>query len=109
MTAWAKRRAADSPGILLRHSSSSDVAIQHAYGATEGTLELRLALEDGSIEITVTDEGAWRRPMGEDGGRGLVLMRGFMDDVGVDTGPHGTTVRMRRRITRAAAEEGSLA
>ena len=37
---------------------------------------------------------------GDQPGRGIVLMRALMDDVELDPGPEGTTVRMRRRLGR---------
>jgi anti-sigma regulatory factor (Ser/Thr protein kinase) len=72
--------------------------IQHAYGAEEGPLEVDLTVADGSVDVTVRDHGRWRPPSGEDGGRGLDMMRGLMDSVDVVQGPDGTVVRMRRRI-----------
>ena len=72
--------------------------IQHAYGAGDGAIELDLTLADGSVDVTVRDHGRWRPPSGAEGGRGLDLARGLMDRVEVDPGPHGTVVRMRRRV-----------
>jgi anti-sigma regulatory factor (Ser/Thr protein kinase) len=93
--------------VLIAAGEACSNVIQHAYGAGEGTLEFRLAVEESSIEITVVDQGAWRRPFSEDGGRGLVLMRGFMEDVEVQRGPGGTVVRMRRRLDGPTIEEGT--
>jgi anti-sigma regulatory factor (Ser/Thr protein kinase) len=97
----------DANAILVACGEACANAIQHAYGAEEGYLELGLDVVDGDAEITVRDEGTWRLsiPGGPDGGRGLQLMEGFMDSVEVLRGDGGTTVRMRRRIgTRADSE-----
>jgi anti-sigma regulatory factor (Ser/Thr protein kinase) len=46
----------------------------------------------------VSDTGGWREPRKTDRGRGLELMRALMDDVELEAGDDGTTVRMRRKI-----------
>jgi anti-sigma regulatory factor (Ser/Thr protein kinase) len=48
--------------------------------------------------VSVRDGGAWREPRGENRGRGIPLMKEFMDDVAIETGDQGTTVELRRRI-----------
>ena len=55
-------------------------------------------MREGVVEVTVRDSGQWRPPIGTEGGRGLQLMRGFMDSVDVERLPEGTVVRMRRRL-----------
>ncbi len=73
-------------------------SVEHAYGPGDASIRLRTALVDGEVTVTVHDRGAWREPRGENRGRGIPVMREFMDDVAIDTGEHGTTVRLRRRI-----------
>ena len=84
--------------VLVACGEACANAVQHPYGATEGTIELDLALREGAVEVTVRDSGQWRPPIGTEGGRGLQLMRGFMDSVDVERLPEGTVVRMRRRL-----------
>ena len=84
--------------VLVACGEACANAVQHPYGATEGTMELDLALLDGVVEVTVRDFGRWRPPTGTEGGRGLYLMQGFMDSVDVERLPHGTVVRMRRSL-----------
>ena len=60
----------------------------------------RRALEDGVVDITVRDYGAWRPPREGDQGRGLSLMRALMETVEVAAGPDGTRVRLRRGLGR---------
>jgi len=73
-------------------------AIQHAYSAGEGLLEIDIAMDGDAVEVTVRDRGTWRSPNGSEGGRGLRLIEGLMDSVEVSTGTDGTVVRMRRRL-----------
>ena len=88
--------------------------IVHAYPDTLGTVTMRLRLcEDNVLEITVKDAGVGipdvekaRKPLfttgGEDrSGMGFTIMESFMDTLKVKSIPgKGTTVTMRRRISR---------
>lgn len=69
-------------------------AIEHAYGATSGMVYLRVRRDGAALRVEVEDRGQWRpeRP-GSTGGRGLVVMRGLVDDLELATGPRGTTIR----------------
>jgi PAS domain S-box-containing protein len=84
--------------ILVACGEACANVIQHAYGAREGMLEVDLARVGDAVEMTVRDAGGWRPPSGDEGGRGIPLMRGLMDSVEVDSGAGGTTVRMRREM-----------
>ena len=54
--------------------------------------------DDGVVELTVGDDGAWREPGElESRGYGLRIIDAVMDDVGIDTRPTGTVVRMGLR------------
>ncbi|MFL5797886.1 MAG: SpoIIE family protein phosphatase [Actinomycetota bacterium] len=92
--------AAAEHEILVACGEACANVIQHAYGAREGVLDVELALVDGAVEMTVRDTGGWRPPSGDEGGRGIPLMRGLMDSVDVDSGVGGTAVRMRRELAR---------
>ena len=88
--------------------------IVHAYPDTLGAVTMRLRLfEDNLLEITVKDAGVGiddvekaRKPLyttgGEDrSGMGFTIMESFMDALKVKSAPgKGTTVTMRRRISR---------
>ena len=88
--------------------------IVHAYPDTLGTVTMRLRLfEDNVLEIVVKDAGVGipdvekaRKPLfttgGEDrSGMGFTIMESFMDTLKVKSAPgKGTTVTMRRRISR---------
>ena len=100
----------------VQHSVSELVcnAVEHAYpdpdpdaGPRAVAPGIELVAEhtpDGSLEVTVTDHGSWRRPTPEtDRGRGLAMVRGFSDDLEISTGPDGTRARLRHRPTWDAA------
>jgi anti-sigma regulatory factor (Ser/Thr protein kinase)/putative methionine-R-sulfoxide reductase with GAF domain len=73
-------------------------AVEHAYGPGDATIDLSAVLTDGEAVVTVRDRGGWREPRGENRGRGIPVMNEFMDDVAIETGEGGTTVKLRRRI-----------
>jgi anti-sigma regulatory factor (Ser/Thr protein kinase) len=95
------------------HEESSDIrmaaheaacnSMEHAYGFEAGTFVLDASRNDGQVSIVVSDKGGWREPRKSDRGRGLDLMRALMDDVELEAGDAGTTVRMVRRIGAAKA------
>ncbi len=88
--------------------------IVHAYPDKLGTVAMRLRLfEDNTLEIQVRDTGIGisdvekaRKPLyttgGDDrSGMGFTIMESFMDTLKVkSTEGKGTTVTMRRRISR---------
>ena len=88
--------------ILIACGEVCANVIQHAYGAKEGLLEISLDLSDGTAEVTVRDQGSWRPSSGIHGGHGLPLTRELMESVEVGSGPEGTVVRMRRRISNGS-------
>lgn len=89
-------------------------AIVHAYPDTIGKVSMKLRLyEDNSVEIVVRDWGVGipdveqaRQPMYTTGGEeragmGFTIMESFMDTLRLRSAPgKGTTVTMRRRISR---------
>ena len=91
--------------------------IVHAYPNELGKVRLKLALfEDNSLEIVVRDWGVGisdvekaREPLFTTGneersGMGFTIMESFMDKLRVRSAPgKGTTVTMRRRISRRLA------
>ena len=88
--------------IVLASSEAVANAIEHAYGPGAGTVDLDVMIDDAHVTVAVNDTGRWREARPRDRGRGLSLIEACMDEVDVTTGPAGTTVRMHRRIDRAA-------
>ncbi len=73
-------------------------AVEHAYGPADAVIDLSADLEAGEATVTVRDRGGWREPRGGNRGRGIPVMNEFMDDVAIETGERGTTVKLARRI-----------
>jgi serine phosphatase RsbU (regulator of sigma subunit)/anti-sigma regulatory factor (Ser/Thr protein kinase) len=88
----------DCAAFAIAVSEACANSIEHAYGPADATIELRAALVDGLATVTVRDRGAWREPRGGNRGRGIPIMREFMDDVAIERAEQGTTVDLRRRL-----------
>jgi anti-sigma regulatory factor (Ser/Thr protein kinase) len=88
----------DCAAFAIAVTEACGNSIEHAYGPGDASLRVRASLVDGEATVTVSDTGTWRDPRGQDRGRGIPVMREFMDDVQIDTGDHGTTVQLRRRL-----------
>ena len=101
------RRAAVGPiqiqDILVAAGEAVANAIEHGYrhGAA-GTVSLRATALVDKVQLTIADTGSWKPPLVDPAahrGRGITLMRGLMNDVAVDSGVNGTTVRLCARIS----------
>jgi serine phosphatase RsbU (regulator of sigma subunit)/CheY-like chemotaxis protein/anti-sigma regulatory factor (Ser/Thr protein kinase) len=75
--------------------------VRHAYGPGDASFEVSAVREADAVRLAVRDRGHWRLPRGEDGGRGLTLMRALCDELQIDKAGDGTTVTMRRRVVPA--------
>jgi anti-sigma regulatory factor (Ser/Thr protein kinase)/putative methionine-R-sulfoxide reductase with GAF domain len=98
---WLSESAADEDdvaAITLAASEACANAIEHAYGPRDATIAATASRGDGVVTLEVRDRGRWREPRGSSRGRGIPLMKEFMDEVELDTGREGTTVTMRRRL-----------
>src|SRR5262249_22079206 len=89
--------------IALATSEAAANSIEHAYGAMQATFAVKCEHAGDWVRVTVSDTGRWRRSRPFGRGRGLAVMRGLMDEVGVTTTEDGTTVVLRKRI---AVEQG---
>jgi PAS domain S-box-containing protein len=98
----------ESQDIRMAAHEAACNSMEHAYGFEEGTFQLDARRNDGEVSIVVRDTGGWREPRKSDRGRGLELMRALMDDVELEAGDAGTTVRMKRRIG-VVSQNGSAA
>jgi serine phosphatase RsbU (regulator of sigma subunit)/CheY-like chemotaxis protein/anti-sigma regulatory factor (Ser/Thr protein kinase) len=74
--------------------------VRHAYGPASATFEAGASVDGSAISLQVRDSGGWRPPRGGHGGRGLMLMRKLCDQVLIDRRDDGTTVTMRRVLSR---------
>jgi anti-sigma regulatory factor (Ser/Thr protein kinase) len=90
-------------GMLVACGEACTNAILHPRDPDPPVFELEADVVDGSVRITVRDFGSWRPPERRpERGRGLSLMRAFMESVEVVPGPGGTEVRMLRRLREDA-------
>jgi PAS domain S-box-containing protein len=90
----------ESGEIVLACNEAVANSIEHAYGPSDGSVEVVAGFTDGAVRIVVRDDGKWRAPRGDNRGRGLNLMKALMDSVRVET-RGGTDVRMVRQLERS--------
>jgi anti-sigma regulatory factor (Ser/Thr protein kinase) len=78
-------------------------AVEHGHRDDPGgPVTLHAAATADQLEVNVVDSGSWKTPdpvASAHRGRGIMLMRGLMDEVVIEPGPGGTAVRMRCTIT----------
>jgi anti-sigma regulatory factor (Ser/Thr protein kinase) len=98
---WVEANAGsddDCAAFAIAVSEACANAIEHAYGPEHATIEVRASLVDGEAAVSIIDRGSWREPRGGNRGRGIPIMREFMDDVAIERGPGGTMVNLHRRL-----------
>jgi len=96
---WAGAGEQEIAEIVTACGEAATNAIEHAGAAADVPFEVTGLVEDGRVELSVFDRGAWRSPRDGDRGRGLSLMHALMGDVEVLRGPDGTRVRLQRELT----------
>lgn len=96
----AQASSAEIFEITVAASEAFSNAIEHAYAAADGQIEVEGELRREDLTLTIRDWGRWRQPRGTNRGRGLGLMRGLMDNVKVTPEATGTIVEMSRRLHR---------
>ncbi len=93
----------DINDVLIATGEAVANAIEHGHrDRPEGTVSLSATALVDRLQVTVTDNGTWKTPgegAGANRGRGIVLMRGLMEDFSIDSGDAGTTVNLYARIT----------
>jgi anti-sigma regulatory factor (Ser/Thr protein kinase) len=97
----------ESQDIRMAAHEAACNSMEHAYGFEEATFQLDASRNNGEVSIVVRDTGGWREPRKSDRGRGLDLMRALMDEVELEAGDEGTTVRMRRKIGEPPSRNGN--
>jgi len=101
MRRWLSLVEADADAmsdLLVAVGEATSNAVEHAYGPAGGTVRVKLVLQGFDVIATVSDEGRWRPPRGENRGRGTLLMQRCGDEVTIDHRPQGTEVTIRRGI-----------
>lgn len=100
--------ASDRTDVELAVWEAAVNAIVHGRPAAgPATITVHADLDDaGRAVVQVADRGRWRAPDPSDpgrrwpGGQGLLVIRQAADDVDISPGPDGTTVTVRRRLSR---------
>jgi serine phosphatase RsbU (regulator of sigma subunit)/anti-sigma regulatory factor (Ser/Thr protein kinase) len=83
--------------VLAVHEAAMN-AVEHAYGPADAELTITARRIGSTIEVVVADDGSWREPRDPHRGRGQGIMSALMDEVTIEKGPRGSTVRLRRRL-----------
>jgi anti-sigma regulatory factor (Ser/Thr protein kinase) len=93
---------ADAEDVVLATWEACANAIEHAVDPRAGTVNVRAALDDSRIRVSVSDTGAWAPYSVErDRGLGLRLMRALSSSVDVAQHREGTTVTVEKALTGA--------
>jgi serine/threonine-protein kinase RsbW len=103
-----------SSEILLAVGEAAANASKHGRNPdTRSEIRVHCSLEGPSLTVAIADDGPGFNPSDLDsaelpdrfasGGRGLFLMRSFMDEIEVESSPMGTEITMFRRIFGSGA------
>jgi len=109
LDAWLSALGVDGlTATAIQHAVGEVVtnAVEHAYADRPGgpnTVDVHVELTaTGVVEIAVTDHGRWRALADPPyRGMGLTMAVELVDDVRIERGRSGTTVRLRHRPRRA--------
>ena len=109
---WLSAHGADESVIrdlqTACHEACANV-IEHAYRFREATFEIEGVAADGEVTLTIRDSGGWRGVGNPDRGRGFTMMKSLVDDVSVERGQSGTSVKLRRSLERPVSEAAGRA
>ena len=88
--------------VLVAAGEAVTNAIEHGHrNEHDGTINLRATSVADQLQLTVTDTGSWKPEQSAGNshrGRGIAIMRAFMEEVSILPDTAGTTVRMATRI-----------
>ncbi len=98
---WLGRYGVDDEGrvgeILVAVNELAANALEHAYGPSEGTVEVTAVAHNGIGVFEVTDRGRWRQPAlgSTHRGRGLRIVTDLTDEFSLDRSLSGTVARFQ--------------
>jgi anti-sigma regulatory factor (Ser/Thr protein kinase) len=113
---WLREAGAERDEIHDRVMAANEAwqnALEHGTGFARTTVDVELERVNGHVTITVRDPGppraGERGPADPDRGRGIELMRALADEVTLELAPHGSVVRLQRRLRDPCSEPGRVA
>lgn len=88
--------------LALAVTEAAANVVRHAYpGREDGVVEVVADVEDGTLEVVVSDEGSGFRPGRSEGlGAGLSLIAGCTASFGIESGTDGAELWMRFLLPR---------
>jgi len=114
LRAWLERvgelSAQEIDDVLLAVGEASTNALEHgSHSDPDRVVGIEVAIGGGALVAEVSDTGAWQhdaaRSAQQGRGRGLMIMRGIMDEVRITNNQAGTTLTMTRQLQREATPE----
>jgi PAS domain S-box-containing protein len=108
LRAWIAQLGASTDAVeAMSHAATElvDNVVDHAYlDGVAQTCTIAAELEaSGACAVTVADKGTWRDPVATPGrGLGLALVRMLTDELLITHGQGGTTLTVRKALTRPA-------
>ena len=96
--------------VLLAVGEASSNALEHGSRSDpDRVVGVEVSIDGENLFAEVTDTGAWQHDAARSAqlgrGRGLMIMRGIMDDVRITNNQAGTTLTMTRHLTPRPASE----
>ena len=91
-------------GVVLAVSEAAANAVEHGYGCDgTGLVTVVAHRMDGTLDIAVRDEGAWREASsGTDRGRGLDIIRAIVEELSIRREEGATVLHMRTATSGSA-------
>jgi PAS domain S-box-containing protein len=84
--------------ITLACNEACENVVEHAYAHGDDPFYVVFERVGRDVCVCVRDRGTWQTTTDPNRGRGIELMRRLMDDVELQPGPNGTTVRLCKRL-----------
>jgi anti-anti-sigma factor len=94
---------AQAADVLLAVSEACANAVLHAYDLEEGELRAEASFDARGLVVRIADDGRWRPARDDEHGRGMMLMRGLVDELEVRPDARGTEVVLRKVLAPAPA------
>ncbi len=89
----------DRGAVAVAVGEAVSNALEHADATPGSSVRVNASRTSTTVDISVCDEGRWRDEHDPDRGRGLMVMKGLMDEVDLRHYGRGTEVVMQRRLS----------